>query len=200
MIRHPDHWSIYCDGSGTYHSDSPACIGTVIVAPNGWLVAEMSRFIELGSNNVAELRAIQWGLELLAECSPLGPAQPAVLYSDSIYALGIARGDFTPKANHQLCVDVQWRAAEHAPYVTYQHVKGHAGIAGNELADWLAGLARRRHLFAQGGPYKPDPLRPVDDEWLELSYVPRKRPATPRLPNRWCDHGPNCGACTSKAV
>lgn len=165
-------WAVYVDGSGTHHADSPACIGAVVVLPNGWLEAEASEFVCRGTSNVAELWAIHRGLELLEAASPLGIHQPAELFSDSQYALGIARGDFVATKNRHLADQVAVMAFRFTS-LTLHHVHGHNHDAGNELADWLAGLARRRTLRARGETTKPDKRRPVDGEWLELVKHPK---------------------------
>lgn len=162
-------WDVYVDGSGTFHPNAPACVG-VVVAANGWIMAELSACVGKGSNNVAELRAIQAGLELLALVHPLGRAGAGILYSDSTYAIGTAEGHYRAKINYELAFEVQETRREF-PYVELQHVRGHAKDPGNELADWLAGYARARTLDAL--PYRRP--RPTDWEWLELRPVEEVR-------------------------
>lgn len=157
-------WSVYCDGSGTHLLDSPACVGVVVVDPDGMIVVESSAFITRGSNNVAELWAVRRALYLLRWATPLRHRTPAVIYSDSQYALAIVKNECSVKANVTLAYELQQQAQKHAGFVAYEHVKGHSGIPGNALADWLAGEARRRVLG------QPSRGRPVLDDRLEFVH------------------------------
>lgn len=162
-------WQVYADGSGTHHADSPACVGVVIADPSGRIVVESSSFICTGTNNVAELWALRRALYLLRWASPDREHTVAEVCSDSEYALGIARGEYRAKKNVDLCAELGAQAQRHAGFVVWKHVPGHAGVPGNELADWLAGLARQRWMLAQGRPTKPVKKRPFEGDrlWLE---------------------------------
>jgi len=138
------HVEIYTDGSGTTR-DSPACIGVVVIG-NGYSLVEVSEYVGPGSNNTAELRAIRRGL-YLAQVR-FGLAQPATLYTDSRYALGCIAGTLRPNHEHEKLVDAIRAQLRRMPAVKLEHVDGHAGIPGNELADFLAGEARQRFLAA----------------------------------------------------
>lgn len=137
---------VWTDGSGTF-AHGPACIGVVVI-DGGELVCEASEFVGLGTNNVAELRAIRRGLYLAAEIAGFGAR--VTVHSDSEYALGaIARPEFTPHANEALVCALRRQAAAFSR-LSFEHVKGHSGVALNELADWLAGRARASYLARQG--------------------------------------------------
>lgn len=147
-------WSAYCDGSGTYHADSPACIGVVVADETGRIVVECSAYVGPGTNNVAELWAVRRALYLLRWCGPQGEFTPAVIFSDSEYALSMTRGEYAPKKNVDLVWELSKQYDRHRGFAHLQHVRGHAGNPGNELADWLAGLARARVLRERGKDYK----------------------------------------------
>lgn len=161
-------WDIYVDGSGTHHDDSPACIGAVVAA-NGMIMAELSRHVGPGTNMVAELEAIRWGMRLFGRVHPRGRDGDAILYSDNTAAIGLAEGYFYPRVNWDLAKAVLNTRRAYTS-VEIQHVKGHAGNAGNDLADWLAGIARARVL---GTP--PKRRRRVDFEWLEIFETPKRK-------------------------
>lgn len=153
-------WRAYCDGSGTYHADSPACVGVVICDPDGRVLCESSAHIGPGTNNMAELWAIRRALWLLRQVAPLGRHQPAVLYTDSEYAIGITTSAYRPTKNVDLAWEVAKSYGKHGA-VALRHVRGHAGIPGNELADWLATQARIRAFVAAGKNPPKSRARPV---------------------------------------
>jgi len=159
----------FADGSGTHHADSPACIGVVVADASGRILCESSAYICPGTNNVAELWAIRRALYLIrwvAHEHAAGCDTPAVLYSDSAYAIGCARGEYNIKKNVDLVREIQGVYEMHKDTVRLEHVKGHNGNPGNELADWLAGIARHRVIelrksvgFAVGRPWAMPPFR-----------------------------------------
>lgn len=157
-------WSAYCDGSGTSESDSPACVGVVLCDPDGNIVCESSAYICVGTNNVAELWAVRRALYLIRWCTPARAATPAVIITDSRYAIGCARGEYVAKKNVELVREIQEQVAKHGEHLTFRHVHGHNGDPGNELADWLAGIARSRHLAREHRH-----PRPTHDHRLELT-------------------------------
>lgn len=148
---------IYCDGSGT-HQLGPACIGVVVML-DAEPIVEVSEYVGDGTNNVAELRAIRRALYLAHAIG--GPAVDAVIYSDSEYAIGSLTKEWTPRANDKLVIAMRAQFAR-MPSARLVHVDGHAGILGNEIADWLAGCARRRHL-ATLGIARPEKRRPTEE-------------------------------------
>ena len=152
---------VYCDGSGTHHEDSPACVGVVLMF-KGKPIFEYSAHEGQGTNNVAELLAVSKALFYIRDFEWEGSAgydTPAVIRTDSEYAIGSVTGAFSPKVNVEL---VRKLAAEfeHYPNVRFEHVKGHAGNLGNELADWLAGEARRGVLEKRGSDVSKKKPRP----------------------------------------
>ena len=137
----------------------------------GWgaLVSAGGRVVELGgaeahtTNNRMELTA---ALRALEHAQTL-PAQPIVLHTDSSYVIGgitkwVAgwqrRGWLTPKNEPvlhgalwgQLAAAVEVLKADNSK-ISWQHVGGHVGVAGNERVDEIAsGYASGKHvpLFA----------------------------------------------------
>lgn len=95
----------------------------------------VARSLGLGTNNTAETTAIQIAL---ASCPRTDLRLH--LYSDSAYAIGSLTQDWKAKKNVELIAEVRRHLALRP--ATFEHVRGHAGNAGNELADRIAGWAR----------------------------------------------------------
>lgn len=125
----------FTDGSGTT-ADKPAGIGVVIYTSSfrPQLIAEN---IGLGTNNVAELRAIWRALQAFPD---LG--RKLLIQSDSEYAIGSLTKPWNGTANAEL---IQAMRADLAlrPKVKIVHVDGHSGIEGQEIADQLANIGRK---------------------------------------------------------
>lgn len=134
----------FCDGSGTVHTE-PAFIGVVVYRAKGMeALCEVSEYIEWGTNNVAELRALRRALWLLEQLD--GPHAKAIVYSDSQYALGMTRNTILDvRTNHRLVRALRKQYAK-LPHVQLLHCRGHAGVYGNNVADWLAHRARVHHM------------------------------------------------------
>jgi ribonuclease HI len=168
---------VYCDGSGTI-AEGPACIGVALFEvpepvqlnplAEGHLVLEVSEHVGAGTSNYAELRAMRRALWALREVG--GPDVSAVLFCDSEYAIRSTRSRWEPTANMGLILAIreQWRELSEVRVV---QVKGHSGVYGNELADWLAGQARRR-LLGQSHRKRTNP-----EKCLEKQLRSQKRAA-----------------------
>lgn len=141
----------YCDGSGTV-ATGPACIGVTVFDASGGApvpLVEASEYVGYGTNNVAELRALGRALGLVRWLLNRG-AKVGAIYTDSEYARHAAIDSWLPKANADLVWDVRRVYDTVRGRVSIGHVAGHAGIAGNEIADWLAGRARAAWFAKQG--------------------------------------------------
>lgn len=131
----------YTDGSGTL-AHLP-CGAGVVVYDGAEAIIEASRYLGLGTNNHAELSAVRVALYLTR--APDLAARPLVIRTDSQYTIGALTAPADPDpwaANAKLITII--RRAMVGRAVSFEHVKGHAGIAGNERADALAGMARLR--------------------------------------------------------
>lgn len=134
----------YCDGSGT-KGDSPAGIGAVIYRP--WAQPELiAQNIHLGTNNRAELCAV-WAALRAVPCVD----QKILVKTDSEYTIGALTKDWIRNANIDLIGNIRLDLAER-PGVRFEHVDGHSGAEGNEIADRLANIGRK--LITTVSPYE----------------------------------------------
>jgi ribonuclease HI len=129
---------IYTDGAC---SGNPGPMGVGVVILRGKEREEIGEFIGIGTNNIAELTAIERGLAALR---PDERSAPIALHSDSSYAIGLLAGGFKAKKNIEL-VDRLRAQARAFPRLRWVKVDGHAGVPENERADALAtgAIARR---------------------------------------------------------
>jgi len=121
----------YTDGAC---SGNPGPSGVGVVLIDGKERRELSEYLGTGTNNIAELTAI----ELAVRAAPSD--RPLRVHTDSQYAIGVLTKGWKAKANQQLIADIKERM-RNFPKLTLVYVKGHAGIPLNERADELARAA-----------------------------------------------------------
>lgn len=126
---------VWTDG-GCVPNPGPAGIGVVIV--DGKERKEISEYLGMGTNNIAELTAIVRGLESVTDRT-----RPVVVYSDSQYAIGLLTQNWKPKANVELVAELR-ALIKQFPEVRFIKVAAHTGIALNERVDQLAAAAIAR--------------------------------------------------------
>ncbi len=126
---------VWTDG-GCIPNPGPAGIGVVIV--DGKERREISEYLGMGTNNIAELTAIVRGLQALPD-----KTRPVVVYSDSQYAIGLLTQNWKPKANIELVAELR-SLVKQFPEVRFIKVAAHTGIALNERVDQLASAAIQR--------------------------------------------------------
>lgn len=142
--------SAYTDGSGT-SSDKPAGIGAVLYEP-GRAPRMYAENIGPGTNNRAELCAVWRALRAVPDRH-----QRVTVYTDSEYAIGALTKDWARNANAELIqniredLDRRW-VDTHERAVAFEHVDGHSGVPGNEVADRLSKIGRK--LVTQVSPYE----------------------------------------------
>jgi ribonuclease HI len=127
----PDAIHVWTDG-GCVPNPGPCGIGVVII--DGKDRRELSEYLGMGTNNIAELTAIVRGLE---EVQPIAKGRTVVVYSDSQYAIGLLTQNWKPKANIELVAHLRGLLREFAE-VRFVKVAAHSGIALNERVDQLA--------------------------------------------------------------
>ena len=98
-----------------------------------------SIYLGQGTNNVAELSAIETALKMVEQHN-VPDARPAEILTDSKYSHGILTLNWKAKANQALVQRIKQRIKNRGR-VQIHWVAGHAGIPQNERADELANQA-----------------------------------------------------------
>lgn len=131
---------VWADGSGTVSTSNAGC--GVVFRFHGPKPELRAWGIPLGTgtNNFAELSGI---LHALLHLQGPDRIRPVVVHSDSQYALGAASGRNRATANVDLILALRREVVQFRS-VKFVHVKGHAGVPENELADFLAGTAAKQ--------------------------------------------------------
>jgi ribonuclease HI len=115
-------------------SGNPGPMGIGIVAVDGRKRKEHGEYLGIGTNNIAELTAIDRALDLAGDAV----AQRHVrVYTDSAYSIGVLSKGWKAKANQELIARMRKRLAK-LPDVEFVKVSGHAGVPENERCDELA--------------------------------------------------------------
>jgi ribonuclease HI len=122
---------IYTDGACS-KNPGPMGIGAVIM--NGEERQELSEFLGTGTNNIAELTAIERALQ---EVPPTDRERMVVVHTDSSYSIGILDKGWKAKANAELVARIRHLTTGFSK-LRFVKVKGHAGIPENERCDELA--------------------------------------------------------------
>jgi ribonuclease HI len=120
---------IYTDGAC---SGNPGPAGIGVVMNYKGHRKEISRYIGMATNNIAELEAIKTGLEAVKNRS-----LPVFLFSDSSYSLGLLTKGWKAKQNQELVESVR-KLVNTFKNLRIIKIKGHAGHPENERADRLA--------------------------------------------------------------
>lgn len=127
---------INTDGSCKPNPGKAGC-GYIIVK-DGIVLEEGSVYLGEGTNNIAELKAVEVALEALVK---LGLQEQEIeLQTDSAYAVGLFTKNWKAKANTELVFKIR-ADLEKFPKLIFSWVKGHNGNYYNELADKLANKA-----------------------------------------------------------
>lgn len=120
---------IYTDGAS---SGNPGPAGIGILLQYKGKSKEISRYIGVSTNNIAELTAIETALSALRRTDI-----PIRLHTDSGYALGLLTLGWKPKKNQELVERIKKQMTRFKRLEIIK-VPGHSGVAGNETADKLA--------------------------------------------------------------
>jgi ribonuclease HI len=152
--RMPGAIEVWTDGAC---SGNPGPMGIGVVVLNGNERKELGEYLGIGTNNIAELTAIERGLDLAVEAAKQTAGDDAAgaarmrrvrVYSDSGYAIGLLEKGWKAKANQELVARLRKRVAA-VPNLEFVKVPGHAGVPENERCDELARDAIQRAAMAR---------------------------------------------------
>jgi ribonuclease HI len=147
---------VYCDGACS-GNPGPAGLGVVVVdsGVHGGRRIELSEYLGLHTNNIAELTAVLRALGEIPE------GRPAMIYTDSQYSIGVLQKGWKAKANVELVAQLR-QVLKTRPAVKLAYVPGHSGVVLNERADVLAreaveGRKTKRDEYPSKPPAAPEP-------------------------------------------
>ncbi len=130
-----DAISIYTDGAS---AGNPGPSGIGVVLRFGKHEKEISRYIGIATNNIAELEAIRSGLLAVKNTN-----LPVRVFTDSRYAYGVLSKGWKAKKNQDIIESIKKTLSKFND-LKFIKVKGHVGIEGNERADFLATAAIKK--------------------------------------------------------
>ncbi|MBA3035720.1 MAG: ribonuclease HI [Desulfobacterium sp.] len=120
---------IYTDGAS---SGNPGPSGIGVFFRFGEHEKQISKYIGIATNNIAELEAIRAALTELKTTR-----KPVRIFTDSSYSYGVLSLNWKPKKNIELINSIKIIMKNYDD-IKLIKVKGHAGHKENELADFLA--------------------------------------------------------------
>jgi ribonuclease HI len=133
--KYKDCICIYTDGAS---SGNPGPSGIGIVLRFGKHEKEISKYIGIATNNIAELEAIRTGLLAIKDTR-----LPVRIFTDSGYAYGILTLGWRARKNQDIIKSIKNNLSKFND-LKFIKVKGHAGHEGNEKADFLATSAIKK--------------------------------------------------------
>jgi ribonuclease HI len=138
-----EYLQIWTDGAC---SGNPGPMGIGVVIIDGREREEAGEYLGVGTNNIAELVAIERGLALATKRVPENGDRRVRVYSDSAYAIGVLDKQWKAKANQELVARLRRKLSAFPAPVQFVKVSGHAGVPENERCDELGrqAIARAR--------------------------------------------------------
>ncbi len=120
---------IFTDGAS---SGNPGPSGVGVLLKYGEHEKEISKYIGIATNNIAELEAIKTGLLELKKTD-----MPVRIFTDSSYAYGLLALGWKARKNQVVVKNIRETISKFKDLKLIK-VKGHAGHVENERADFLA--------------------------------------------------------------
>ncbi len=134
-VQDNDAIVVYTDGAS---SGNPGPSGVGIVLRYRGRKREISKYIGIATNNIAELEAVRTALTALKRKD-----LPVRVHTDSEYVYGILVSGWRVRKNQQLVTAIREMVAKY-PDIQFIKVRGHQGVSDNERADRLATSAIRQ--------------------------------------------------------
>ena len=128
----PDHKDAICIFTDGASSGNPGPSGIGVFLRFGEYEKEISKYIGMATNNLAELEAIRTGLSAVKNKD-----LPVRVLTDSSYAYGVLVLGWKARKNQEIIKSIKQMLSQFRD-LEFIKVKGHAGIEGNEKADLLA--------------------------------------------------------------
>ena len=138
--EYKDAICIYTDGAS---SGNPGPSGIGVLLRFGKHEKEMSKYIGMATNNIAELEAIRTGLLAIKDTE-----LPVRIFTDSRYAYGVLTLGWKAIKNQDLIKSIKNILLKFKDRKIIK-IKGHAGHEGNERADFLATSAIKKTINSQ---------------------------------------------------
>jgi len=129
-----DALQIWTDGAC---SGNPGPMGIGVVVIDGKDREEAGEYLGIGTNNIAELVAIERGLAIATKRVVDNPERRVCVFSDSSYAIGLLDKNWKAKANQDLVARIRRKLTAFPASVEFVKVAGHAGVPENERCDEL---------------------------------------------------------------
>lgn len=131
---------IYTDGACSGSRGPGGCAARVIF-DDGKIIEE-SKSLPSTTNNIAELKAVELGLNLFLNslALPVKPITSINILTDSQYVIGVLDKNWKAKANVELIASISELITKTRSNYTiiFTKVEGHSGNPNNERVDYLA--------------------------------------------------------------
>lgn len=121
--------TVYTDGAS---SGNPGPAGIGVYLKFGDHEKEISEYIGVSTNNIAELKAVERGLQAIKN-----KRLPVRVFTDSQYVLGLLTLNWKAQKNQEIVMALKALVCEFSD-IKLIKVQGHQGNPGNEKADRLA--------------------------------------------------------------
>ena len=133
---------IYKDGSWKPTNPGPCGAGVIVIIDNE-IKECRSVYLGIGTNNIAELMAIEIALDILINNNLLW--ESSIIITDSKYSIGVILGTYKAYKNIDLISRIKTKL-DVLPNLEIQWIKGHSGDRFNTIVDDIAKQAINLNL------------------------------------------------------